>query len=67
MYQVSNIGAMPYILDELNLETRDNIDKIINDSGIKNTDEYVKTNIKYEDFKQEMLKYVTEKNLEKER
>lgn len=61
VYQASNIGAMPYILDELNLDTRENIDKILNKDGNYNIDAYVKTNTKYEDFKQEMLKYVTQK------
>lgn len=61
VYQVSDVGAMPYILDQLSLETRDNIDRILREKGDYNSDEYVKSNTKYEDFKNEMLKYVTEK------
>lgn len=67
IYQSSStdLGAMPYILDELGLETRDNVDKLlVNFTGDRNT--YIKSNTKYIDFKSEMLKYVTEELFNKE-
>ena len=63
-YQAKEVGAMPYLLAELGLDTKENLDKIIEDD--ENKSEYIKTNTKYTDFKNEMLKYVTEKLFDKE-
>lgn len=57
-YENNNIGPMPYILAELGLETRENLDLLCDKAG--NTTEYIKSNTEYEDFKNELLKYVTE-------
>lgn len=53
-YEKSNIGPMPYLLCELNLATQDELDKL------KSSDEYIKSNVKYDDFKNALLQYVTE-------
>ena len=62
-YTSSNIGAMPYILDELGLETRENLDVLVEGNDPST---YVKSNTIYEDFKNKMLKYVTEELFEKD-
>ena len=59
IYQNSSIGPMPYILEELGLEKRENIEKIIQDKENYNQT-YIKSHTKYQDFKNEMLKVMTE-------
>lgn len=49
---------MPYILVELGLETEENIKSLT--SGINNNTTYIKSNTKYEEFKEKLLQYVTE-------
>lgn len=58
-YEDSNVGPMPYILVELGLETEENINLLT--SGINDATTYIKSNTKYEDFKEKLLQYVTEK------
>ena len=60
-YQDSEVGPMPYILKELGLETNEQIEKTLEKSKVNDTTTYIKSNTKYEKFKQEMLKYMTEK------
>lgn len=57
-YQSESIGAMPYLLAELNLATREELDALFVDSS--DPIALVKTNVKYDDFKAEMLKYISE-------
>ena len=57
IYQNSSIGPMPYILEELGLEERENIEKIIQENYNQT---YIKSHTKYQDFKNEMLKVMTE-------
>lgn len=57
-YENSNIGPMPYILVELGLETEENINLLTLE--INDTTKYIKSNTKYEDFKERLLQYVTE-------
>lgn len=57
-YQEESIGAMPYLLAELNLATKDELDSLVSAAG--DSMEFVQTNVKYEDFKAEMLKYISE-------
>lgn len=57
-YENSNVGPMPYILVELGLETYENIDLLT--SGINDSSTYIKSNTKYEKFKEKLLQYVTE-------
>lgn len=59
IFQDSTIGPMPYILEVLELETREQLEELI-ESGTKDTATYIKSHTKYEDFKNEMLKYMTE-------
>ncbi len=58
-YQVDNIGAMPYILVKLELITDDELDAILNTVDIASK-EFAKTTVKYNDFKNAMLQYITE-------
>ena len=58
VFEDSNIGPMPYILKELGLETEEQIEKEIKD--VNDTKTYIKSSTKYEEFKKEMLKYMTE-------
>lgn len=57
-YENSNIGPMPYLLAELGLETKDNLDLLC--EGIDNSSEYIKSNVNYQEFKSALLEYVTE-------
>ena len=57
-YEDSNIGPMPYILVELGLENEENINLLT--SEINDTTTYIKSNTKYEDFKEKLLQFVTE-------
>ena len=61
-YERNNIGPMPYILVELGLETEENIIKLCN--GIGNKEEYIKSNTKYDEFKNALLEYVSEEYFE---
>lgn len=56
-YQESNIGAMPYLLAELDLTTREELDKLVD--GTFDTETYIKTNVSYDDFRLAMLNYMT--------
>lgn len=57
-YENSDVGPKPYILVELGLETEENINLLT--SGINDTTTYIKSNTKYEEFKEKLLHYVTE-------
>ena len=53
-FETNGIGPMP----ELGLDTKDNLDsQCLKNAG---TDAYIKSNVKYDDFKSKMLEYVTE-------
>ena len=58
-YENNNIGPMPYILIELGLETEENINLLI--SKTDDTTVYIKSNTRYEDFKEKLSQYVSEK------
>ena len=58
-YEVDNIGAMPYILVKLELIDDDELDEILNTVDITSKD-FAKTTVKYDDFKNAMLEYITE-------
>ncbi len=57
-YEKSNVGPMPYLLKELELATEDELDLLC--KNISSTNEYIKSNVKYENFKNALLQYVTE-------
>ena len=57
-YEVNNVGPMPYILVELGLETEEDINLLT--SEINDASTYIKSNTKYEAFKEKLLQYVTE-------
>lgn len=61
-FQNSRIGPMDGILVELGLSTREELDKIIEASGLNHLDtsSYIKSNVKYDLFKEKMLQYMTE-------
>ena len=59
-YQNSSIGPMPNILVKLGLATEKQIDKEIDDSKVQDASKYIKSNVKYEDFKEKMLEMMTE-------
>ena len=57
-YETPNVGPMPYLLAELGLDTKDNLDaQCLKNPG---SDAYIKSNVKYDDFKKAMLNYVSE-------
>ena len=58
-YTTTDFSPMPNLLAELGLETRDNISALCNEQ--KDHTAYIKSNTSYETFKNEMLKYMTEK------
>lgn len=58
-FENSNIGTFPDILRKLNLETENNLKTLLEDNIY--TSGNFKTNVKYEDFKYEMLQMMTEK------
>lgn len=57
-FETNGVGPMPYLLAELGLDTKDNLDN----QCLKNAgkDAYIKSNVTYDDFKSKMLEYVTE-------
>ena len=57
-YENNNIGPIPYILVELGLETEEEIDLLCKDTTDPTV--YIKSNTKYEDFRETLLQYVTE-------
>lgn len=57
-YEKSNIGPMPYLLCELELATEEELDSLC--KNVSSTSEYIKSNVKYEKFKNALLQYVTE-------
>lgn len=57
-YEKSSIGPMPYLLSELELATEDELDLLCTNAS--STSEYIKSNVKYESFKNALLQYVTE-------
>ena len=59
-YQNSSIGPMPNILVKLGLATEKQIDKEIDDAKVQDASTYIKSNVKYEDFKEKMLEMMTE-------
>lgn len=63
-YQESSIGAMPYLLAELDLATKDELDELVN--GTYDRETYVKTNVSYDDFRTVMLNYMTEELFDEE-
>ena len=58
VYERNNIGPMPNILSELELESIKNLEKLCENSN--NPSEYIKSNVKYDVFKEALLEYVTE-------
>ena len=58
IYEERTIGPMPNLLVDLGLETEDNINLLV--EGINDTTTYIKSNTKYQDFKETLLQYVTE-------
>ena len=59
-FEDSSIGPFPHILINLGLESSENIDALYNSGEHNDPSEYIKSDVKYEDFKEEMLKYVSE-------
>lgn len=59
-FENSNIGPMPTILVKLNLSTHEEVESIISDSNVNDTTTYIKSNVSYQDFKNALLKYVSE-------
>lgn len=59
IYQDSDVGPMPYILEVLGLEKSEDIEKLLKEKGHDNHT-YIKSKTKYQDFKNEMLKFMTE-------
>lgn len=57
-YEKSNVGPMPYLLKELELATEEELDLLC--KNVSSTNEYIKSNVKYENFKNALLQYVTE-------
>ena len=48
-YETPDVGPMPYLLAELGLDTKDNLDaQCLKNPG---SDAYIKSNVKYDDFK----------------
>lgn len=61
-YETPDVGPMPYLLAELGLDTKDNLDaQCLKNPG---SNAYIKSNVKYNDFKSAMLNYVSEKYFE---
>ena len=58
VYERNNIGPMPNILSELELESIKNLEKLCENSN--NPSEYIKSNVKYDIFKEALIEYVTE-------
>ena len=63
-YQNSNIGPMPNILVKLGLSTEKQIKSEIDAAKVQNSNTYIKSNVKYEDFKAKMLEMMTEEYFE---
>lgn len=59
-YERSNIGAMPYLLAELELEEKSTLDLLCTVDSTS----YIQSDVKYEDFKNALLEYVTEEYFE---
>lgn len=57
-YEKSNIGPMPYLLYELELASKEELDAL--SQNVTTTEEYIKSNTSYENFKNALLQYVTE-------
>lgn len=57
-YEKSNIGTMPDLLRELELATEEELDLLC--KNVSSADVYIKSNVKYESFKNALLQYVTE-------
>lgn len=57
-YEKSNIGPMPDLLRELELATEEELDLLC--ENVSSADVYIKSNVKYESFKNVLLQYVTE-------
>lgn len=58
-FENNKVGTFPDILRKLNLETEENLKKLVEDNF--HADGNFKTNVKYEEFKNAMLKMITEK------
>lgn len=63
-YQNSNIGPMPNILVKLGLSTEKQIKSEIDAAKVQDSNTYIKSNVKYEDFKAKMLEMMTEEYFE---
>lgn len=63
-YEADTLGAMPYILVELELIDSEDLDKILQDASVATRD-YIKTTVKYNDFKSAMLEYISEEYFNK--
>lgn len=57
-YEKSSIGPMPDLLIELELATEEELNLLCKNSS--STSDYIKSNVKYERFKNALLQYVTE-------
>lgn len=63
-YEASNLGAMPYILVELELLTDEELYTLLETTDVTSK-EYIETSVKYEDFKNAILKYISEEYFNK--
>ena len=63
-YEADTLGAMPYLLVELELIDSEDLDKFLQNAGVTTRD-YIKTTIKYNDFKNAMLEYISEEYFNK--
>ncbi len=63
-YEADNLGAMPYILVELELINDEELNEqlIFGEEYVK---KHIKTTVKYDDFKNAMLNYITEEYFNK--
>lgn len=59
-YEKSSIGPMPYLLSRLGLATEKELDSIIDSNQFFETSEYIKSNVNYDEFKNALLKFITE-------
>lgn len=67
-YESSDLGPMRGILVELGLSTEEELEKNVETSGLDFSDmsSYIKSDVKYDLFKETMLQYVTEELFNKE-
>ena len=63
-YEADTLGAMPYILVKLDLIESEELDALLRTVDVT-SDEYVKTTVKYDDFKNVMSEYLAEEYFNK--